>query len=210
MRMGEWVDSAWQGLRVTLRGLRRAPGFVVTVVTCIALGVGANAAAFSLFEELLLRPLPVHEPERLVNLGAPGPKPGNDQCNQAGSCEEVFSYPMFRDLERAQTVFTGIAAHELFIANIAYRGRALDGDGVFVSGSYFPVLGLRPALGRLLTPDDDRVIGGHYVVVLSHAFWTAHLGADPTVVGRQIVVNGKSLTVVGVAPRGPARSRRPA
>src|SRR5215208_1984870 len=181
MRMREWVDGVGRDLRVTLRGLRRAPGFVATAVTCIALGVGANAAAYSVFEELLLRPLPVHEPERLVNFRASEPNPGNTQCNQAGSCEEVFSYPMFRDLERAQTVFTGIAAHQLFIANIAYGGQALDGDGVFVSGSYFPVLGLKPALGRLLTPADDQIIGGHFLAVLSHAFWAAHLGADPGV-----------------------------
>jgi len=202
MRMREWVDDVWRDLRVTVRGLRRAPGFVVTAVTCIALGVGANGAAYSLFEELLLRPLPVHEPGRLVNFRASEPNPGNDQCSQAGGCDEVFSYPMFRDLERAQTVFTGIAAHQLFLANIAYSGQALDGDGVFVSGSYFPVLGLKPALGRLLSPADDQVIGGHFVAVLSHSFWTAQLGADPSVVGRQIVVNGKSLTIVGVAPRG--------
>ena len=202
MRMREWVDSTWYNLRISLRALRRAPGFVCTSVTCIALGVGANAAAFSLLDELILRPLPVPEAERLVNLAAPGPKTGNDQCNAAGSCEEVFSYPMFRDLQRAQTAFTGIAAHRLFLANVAFDGRATDGQGVFVSGSYFPVLGLRPALGRLLTPADDQTAGAHPVAVLSHAYWTAHLGADPSVVGRRIVVNDKSLTVVGVAPRG--------
>jgi len=134
MRMREWMDGVGRTLRVTLRGLRRAPGFVVTAVTCIALGVGANAAAFSLFDELVLRPLPVHEPERLVNLAAPGPKTGSTQCNRIGSCEEVFSYPMFRDLERAQTVFTGIAAHRLFLASVAYQGRAVDGDGCSCRG----------------------------------------------------------------------------
>ena len=202
MRIREWVDSAWYGLRIALRAMRRAPGFVVTAVTCIALGVGANAAAFSLLDELILRPLPVPAPERLVNFAAPGPQGGNDQCNLAGACDEVFSYPMFRDLERAQSVFTGIAGHRLFIANVAADGRASDGEGVFVSGSYFPVLGLRPAVGRLLSPADDQSVGGHPVAVLSHAYWTAHHGADPAVVGRQIAVNGRSLTIVGVAPRG--------
>jgi predicted permease len=202
MRIREWVDDVGRSLRITARGLWRAPGFVVTVVACVALGVGANAAAYSMLEELLLRPLPVHEPERLVNLGAPGPNPGNDQCNQAGSCQEVFSYPMFRDLEREQRVFTGLAAHHLFIANLAYDGQATDGDGVFVSGSYFPVLGLTPALGRLLAPDDDRTVGAHPVVVLSHSYWTTQLGADSAVIGRQILVNDRSLTIVGVAPRG--------
>jgi predicted permease len=205
MRVRESLDAAWHAVRLTLRGLRRSPGFAVTAVACIALGVGANAAAFSLFDELLLRPLPVHEPERLVNLAAPGPQPGSTQCARVGTCEEVFSYPMFRDLERAQTPFTGIAAHRLFLANVAADGRvnggAVDGEGVLVSGSYFPVLGLRASLGRLLAPDDDRVVGGHPVAVVSHAYWTTHLGSDPGAVGRRIVVNGRPLTVVGVAPR---------
>ncbi|HEU4628419.1 MAG TPA: ABC transporter permease [Gemmatimonadaceae bacterium] len=201
-RAREWVDAAWRSVRLSVRGLRRAPGFVGTVVTCMALGVGANSAAFSLFDELVLRPLPVPAPERLVNLAAPGPQTGSTQCNRIGDCDEVFSYPMFRDLQRGQTVFTGIAAHRLFIAGVAYDGQAVEGDGVLVSGSYFPVLGLRPALGRLLGPADDQVVGGHPVAVLSHAYWTARLGADPGVLGRRIVVNDRPLTIVGVAPRG--------
>jgi predicted permease len=202
LRVTEWAAGVAQGLRVTLRGLRRAPGFVVTVVTCVALGVGANAAAYSMFEELLLRPLPVHAPGELVNLGAPGPKPGGDQCNWSGDCEQVFSLPMVRDLMRARTGFSGIAAHRLFIANIAYGHEAASGDGVFVSGSYFPVLGLQPAAGRLLSPADDRTVGAHPVAVVSHAYWTGQLGADPAAVGRQVVINGRSLTIVGVAPEG--------
>jgi predicted permease len=172
------------------------------VVCCLALGVGANAAAFSLFDQLVLRSLPVPKPESLVNLSAPGPKNGSTQCNRIGTCEDVFSYPMFRDLERQQTVFTGIAAHRLFIANVAYRGRASDGDGVLVSGSYFPVLRLTPALGRLFAPEDDRAISGQRVAVLSYAYWTSQLGADSSVLGGPIVVNNKTLTIVGVAPRG--------
>ena len=82
-------------------------------------------------------------PEQLVNLAAPGPKPGSQSCNQAGECDEVFSYPMFRDLEKAQTVFTGIAAHRIFGANLAYKGQTLSGSGMLVSGSYFPTA--RPA-----------------------------------------------------------------
>ena len=202
LRVREWAEGLWQDVRVTLRGFRRAPGFVIVAVSCIALGVGANAAAFSLFDELLLRPLPVHEPERLVNLAAPGPRTGSDQCSRVGDCAEVFSHPMFRDLQRAQTVFTGIAAHRLFIASVGHAGSATDGDGAVVSGSYFPVLGLAPALGRLLGPADDRTPGGHPVAVLSHAYWTAQLGADSSVIGREVVVNNRRLTVVGVAPRG--------
>jgi hypothetical protein len=202
MRLREWMGGARQGLLVALRGLRRSPGFVAITVACIALGVGANAAAFSLFDELVFRPLPVQAPERLVNLSAPTAGSRSDMCNESGPCEEVFSYPMLRDLERARAAFSGIAAHRLFTGSVAHGGRASEGDALFVSGGYFPVLGLRPALGRLLTPADDRTPGAHPVAVVSHAYWTSQLGGDPGIVGRELRVNGRALTVVGVAPRG--------
>jgi hypothetical protein len=137
-----------------------------------------------------------------VNLRAPGPKPGSTNCNIAGDCDTVFSYPMFRDLERAQTPFTGIAAHVNFGANLAARGQTSSGRGMLVSGSYFPLLGLTPALGRLLGPDDDRAPGESHVVVLSHAYWQSRFGSDPNVIDQTIVVNGQTMTIVGVAPRG--------
>src|SRR3712207_1572804 len=203
MRMREWVDAVRRDVRMAARGLVRAPVFTATAVTCLALGVGANAATFSLFDELLLRPLPVPEPERLVNLGEPGPRQGRDNFNQAGPYEALFSHPMYRDLARAQTVLTGLAAHRLFYANFAAaRGQPQFGHGVLVSGSYFSVLGLKPALGRLLGPADDQTPGARPVAVLSHGYWTTDLGGDPGVVGKTIVVNGRALTVVGVAPRG--------
>src|SRR6476469_4624789 len=118
-RLVEALGGARHGLRATLRAMWRTPGFLATAVTCIALGVGANAAAFSLVEELLLRPLPVREPARLINLGAPGPKPGGDQCNDAGTCEEVFSLPMYRDLARNTARVEQLAAHRLFLAGFA-------------------------------------------------------------------------------------------
>ena len=132
-------------LKIALRTLFRTPFVTSVAIVSLALGIGANAALFAIFDTVLLRPLPVIDPARLVNLGAPGPKPGSNSCNEAGSCDEVFSYPMFRDLERAQTVFTGIAAHRGFDANVAYRGQTFNGPGLLVSGSYFPVLGLTPA-----------------------------------------------------------------
>ena len=202
LRMRQLADAARQDLAVALRGLRRSPGFVAVTVLCLALGIGANAATYSLFEELLLRPLPVREPARLVNFSAPGWFMGRDSWNQAGSSEALFTHPMFRDLERAQTVFTGIAAHRLFPASIAAGDRTAFEQGVLVSGSYFGVLGLAPAAGRLLGPADDVTPGAHPVAVLSHGYWTATLGADPGVVGKPILVNGRTLTVVGVAPRG--------
>ena len=110
---------------------------------------------------------------------------------------------MFRDLQKANTAFSGIAGHFLFGVNVAMAGQTpVNGRGVYVSGTYFPVLGLRPALGRLLTPSDDQTIGGNYVAVLSYAFWETQLGADPNVVGKQITINGQQMTIIGVAPKG--------
>lgn len=189
-------------LKLAFRHLFKTPFVSIVAITSLALGIGANAAIFSLFDQTLLRPLPVARPVELVNLSAPGPKPGSQSCGQAGDCEDVFSYPMLRDLERQQTVFTGIAAHVSFGVNLAYRGQTMNGGGMLVSGSYFPVLGVQPALGRLLGPDDDRNIGAHFVTVLSHGYWTTRLGANPGVLNDTIIVNGQAMTIVGVAPRG--------
>jgi predicted permease len=187
-------------LRLALRTLFKAPFVTAVAILSLALGIGANSAIFSLFNQLLLRPLPVQAPAELVNLSAPGPKPGSQNCGQAGDCDVVFSNPMFRDLEKAQTIFTGIAAHSGIGANLAYQGRTLDAEAALVSGSYFPVLGLQPALGRLLVPDDDRTPGGHFVVVLSHAYWRLHFDESPGVLNQMLVVNGHPMTIVGVAP----------
>jgi predicted permease len=189
-------------LRLALRRLFKAPFVTSVAILSLALGIGANAAIFSLFNQMLLRPLPAPAPHELVNLSAPGPKPGSQSCNQAGNCDEVFSYPMFRDLQKAQTVFTDLAAHRLFGANLAYRSQTLSGEGVMVSGSYFPVLGIRPAIGRLLSPEDDQKVGESLVVVLSHSYWTNRFDRDPTVLGSTLIVNGQHLAIVGVAPEG--------
>src|SRR5689334_7985420 len=131
---------------------------------------------------MLMRPLPVREPRQLVDLSAPGPRPGSQSCSQAGDCETVFSYDMFRDLEKAKgSPFSGLAAHVAFGANVAYNGATLNADGMLVSGSYFPVLGLVPSLGRLFTPQDDQTIGGQFVAVLGYNYWQTKLGGDPRV-----------------------------
>ena len=187
-------------LKLAFRTLFRAPFLTLVAIVSLALGIGANTGIFSLFNRLLLRPVAAHQPERLVNLAAPPPKPGGTSCNQAGDCEEVFSYPMFRDLESAQQVFTGIAAHRIFDANLAFRGQTLNGDGVMVSGSYFPVLGLQPAAGRLIGPGDEPALGEATVAVLSHRYWQTRFAGDPAVIGEPLIVNGHPLTIVGVAP----------
>ena len=110
---------------------------------------------------------------------------------------------MFRDLEKAQTSFTGIAAHRNFGGSVGYQGTSLSGDGLLVSGSYFPVLGLTPALGRLLTPDDDKTVGTHFVVVLSYDYWRTRFALESRRSStRRWSINGQAMTVVGVAPRG--------
>ncbi len=192
-----------KNLKYAFRTLFRTPFVTSVAILSLALGIGANAAIFSLFNQMLLKPLPVYKPAELVNLAAPGPMPGSNSCNNAGDCDEVFSYPMFRDLEaKAQTVFTSVAAHRSFGANLAFDGQTLSGEGMLVSGSYFPVLGVQPAAGRLLSPDDDRALGESSVVVLSHAWWRSRFGADVGVIGRRLTVNGLPMEIVGVAPEG--------
>jgi len=189
-------------LRLAFRALSKTPFVTAIAVVSLALGIGANTAIFSLFNRMLLRPLPVPEASALVNLAAPGPKPGSNNCGQAGDCVNVFSHPMFRDLERAQIVFTGIAAHQIFSANLATRGQTMNADGMLVSGSYFPTLSVPPALGRLFTPADDVTPGAHPLVVLGHGFWESQFGRSPAVLGEAVTVNGQTMTVIGVAARG--------
>ena len=189
-------------LRYALRQLRLRPGLSLTVIAMLALGIGATTAMFSLFDRVLLQPLNVNAPDELVNLGAPGPKWGNMNCGITGKCDYTFSYLMFRDLEAQQTVFTGLAAHKSFAANLAYDHRASTGNGLLVSGSYFEVLGLKPAVGRLIGRQDEPKVGEGAVAVLSYDYWRNYFGADPNVVDRSLTVNGQVLTIIGVAPQG--------
>jgi predicted permease len=182
--------------------LAKTPSVTAIAIISLALGIGATTSIFSLFHRVLLRPLPVEEPNQLVNLSAPGPTPGSTSCNEGGDCEAVFSYPMFRDLEKAQTVFTGIAAHRAFEANLAYRGQPISGEGMLVSGNYFSLLGLRPAIGRLLEPGDESTVGESPVAVLSHAYWRIYFDSSPAVLNETLIVNGHAVTIVGVAPAG--------
>jgi predicted permease len=190
-------------LRLAFRTLFKTPFVTVVAALSLALGIGANTAIYSIFDLMLRRPLPVSHPEELVNLNATGPNPGSQSCSQAGGCDIVFSYLMLRDLQRAtQLPFTGIAAHRSFGTNIAYGDLSMNGTGMLVTGSYFPVLGVQPRLGRLFTSADDETLGAHFVVVLGHDFWESRLGADPGVINKTMLINGKQMTVVGVAPRG--------
>jgi predicted permease len=188
--------------RSALRSLLKSPMLTMVSAVSLALGIGANAAIFSVFHQTMLRTLPVAVPEQLVTFSSPGPKQGRVSTGSAGGGDAVFRYDTFRDLERTQSAFTAIAAHRTFSANIGDRAGAVNKDALLVSGSYFPVLGVRPAIGRLLTPADDRTPGEHHVAVLSYEFWQSQFAGDSAVLNQQITVNGERMTVVGVTQRG--------
>ena len=175
-------------LRDAVRQLNRQPGLSLVIVAILGIGIGVTTGVFSLFQQILLRPLPVPEPHRLVNLSVE-PRP-------------VFSYAMFRDLEAQQDVFTGLATYDEIPSNLGLEGRVTSGTAMAVSGSYFQVLGLKPALGRLIGAGDEPALDEARVAVLSHEYWHGSFGGDPAVLGRAITVNGQALTIVGVAPAG--------
>jgi predicted permease len=168
----------------------------------ISLGIGATTALFSLFYQILMNPLPVPDPDRLVNFVVPGPKQGSMSCGNAGDCDSAFSYPMFRDLEKQPAGFTGIAAHRDFDANLSYGEQTSAGRGMLISGSYFSVLNLNAALGRLTGPQDEPGLGESAVVVLSYEYWQNRFGGDRGVLNQTLKVNGQPLTIIGVAPAG--------
>jgi predicted permease len=189
-----------RNLKLALRTLARTPFVTAVAVLSLGLGIGANSAIYSIFYRMVRQDLSVAHADRLLNFSAPGPKNGSTSCGSAGPCEDVFSYPMFRDLQTAKLpALTGIAGHRAIGANIGYGQRAFARDGLLVSGNYFSILQIRPAFGRLLAPSDDDA-GAAPAVVLAHWFWDANLGADSTVIGKTLMVNGKSTTIVGVAP----------
>ena len=186
----------------SIRMLVKRPAFSLVVITTLAIGIGATTGMYSIYRTVLIDPLPVFEPERLVNFDSPGPKFGFTSSNNAGRNDSVFSYPMFRDLESQQQSFSGIAGHRSFDANIGIGGRTSAGNGMLVSGQYFQVLGLQPAVGRLIQPEDEPRVDESSVAVLSHEYWQDYFDSDPDAIGQPIVVNGQNLTIIGVAPEG--------
>ncbi len=156
-----------------------------------------------MFERLILRRLPVPAANELVDLRVSGPRPGNRSSGDGGRLESVVSYPLFKDLQHLEGTGLGsVFAHRDFGASVSFAGQSSQAEGILVSGTYFSSLRLTPALGRLLGPEDDRVEGGHPVVVLAHAYWSTRFGADRSVVGSPLVINGEPMTIVGVAPEG--------
>ncbi len=194
------MHALWQDVRYGLRMLAKHPGFTAIAVLTLALGIGANTAIFSLLNQVLLRRLPVRNPGELVILKSPGPKRGHVWSD--GDDSEIFSYPLYKGLAKNTAVFDGVIARYPFEASIASHGQTERGSGELVTGNYFDVLGVRPVLGRVLSPADDDVQGAHPVLVLSHSYWTRHFGGDSGVLNQTILVNNAEMTIVGVAQSG--------
>ena len=180
-----------------LRLLARKPGFAAAAVLTLILGIGLNTAVFTLLDALFLRPLPVDDPASLVKVYM---SHRNDAGEIAGRISH--SHTNFLDLRERSRSFAGLSLHQWWPVNLSGGSEPLRATGMWVSASYFEILGLEPALGRFFLPEEDETPGTHPVVVLSHGCWTRLFGADPGVLGRTVRINGRPMTVVGVAPRG--------
>jgi putative ABC transport system permease protein len=193
------MQSLLQNLRYALRQLRKSLGFTLTVVLTLALGIGANAAVFTLFDQVLLRMLPVQQPRQLVRFEWTGGFSGSVSAF-GGAMQDYFSYPMYKDLREKNQVFSDILAADRANVGVSWNNQAEDQDAEIVSGNYFQLLGLQPALGRLLTPQDDTAKNANPQLVLSYAYWKSHFAASPAVIGQTVRINGHPFTIVGVAP----------
>ena len=190
------MTGIWNDIRYALRGLRRTPLFTAIAVISLAFGIGANTAIFSLLDQAVLRLLPVKDPERLILLSMRGRHYGSNWGMNA------ISYPMYADFRDHNQVFSGMFCRFPFLASFGYGSRTERVPAELVSGSYFPVLGVTAAMGRLFTPNDDRTPGAPPLAVLSYSFWQTRFSGDRGIIGKTVVVNGHDLTVIGVAQTG--------
>ncbi len=195
-----WAERLGKDVGYAMRRMRRAPVAAATVVLSLALGVGFNTSIFSLADQALLRTLPVEKPERLVQLDWKGEFMGAGMGSVGWG--SLIPYPLYRELRAENEVFTDLFASFSTDVHLAIGDRSEPVSTEAVTGSYFPTLGVRPALGRLLSGRDDRNQGAHPVVVLSHEYWQNHLGGDPDIIGKPARMNGFAMTVVGVAEQG--------
>ena len=196
--MGSFLHDVRYGLRM----LARSPGLTIVAVLSLALGIGANTAIFSLMDAVMLRALPVEEPGRLVLFGEG--RWGGSTNDFPDSDWQLFSYPFYRQVEKQNQVFSGVAA----IQSIPFRthgtveskGSIEEINGDLISGTYFSVLGVNPVLGRTITDADDQTPGGGSVAVASYSWWKRRFGRDPSVVGKKLTIGSTVYTVIGVAP----------
>ncbi len=179
-----------QDLRYATRMMLKSPNYTLIAVITLALGIGANTAIFSLVNTALLRPLPVERPEQLVSI------------NNLSLSLPLFSYPNYRDFRDRNNSFSGMLAYRPAPVSLSANGVNERLWGNLATGDYFEVLGVKPALGRFFTPDDDKTPGGHPIAVLTYDCWQKRFAGDPQVIGKTVIVNGRNFTVIGVAPRG--------
>jgi predicted permease len=183
-------------LRYSLRTLRKSPIFLAVAVLSLALGIGANTAIFTLINQLILQPLPVRNPEQLVMLAGRGRHYGGNNGM------DRLSYPMYQEIRDKNQVFSGMFCTYPSTVSASYQGGTELIGADFVSGNYFPVLGIGAAVGRVFTASDDLIQGGHPLAVLSYGYWRSRFGGDRGVVGKEIVINGRALTIIGVSAAG--------
>jgi macrolide transport system ATP-binding/permease protein len=189
-RRTKMIADLWQDLRFGARMLLKQPGFTLIAVVTLALGIGANAGVFSLVNTVLLRPLPIAQPERVFEITP----------LRAGADVGAISYPVYKDLRDRNEVLEGLAAYLFAAMSLSQSGQNERLWGYLVSGNYFELLGVRAVQGRMFTPAEDRVPGAHAVAVLSYSCWQRRFGGNPQVVGQTITLNNYSFTVVGIAP----------
>lgn len=172
----------------------------MVVILSLGLGVGANTAIFSMMYQVLIRSLPIEKPNEIVFVQSPGEfKTGRSSSNNAGGMESIFSYRMFRELEKHEGSLLEVAAFRELGANLSLNGKTEAGSAMVVSGHYFPALKVVPELGRLIEPGDDRD-AGNPVVVLSYDYWKSRLGAPADILNQPLKINGHTFTVVGITP----------
>jgi len=191
------MEPLWQDVRFGLRSLRKTPGTTVLVLVVLALGIGANTAIFSVANTLLLRPLPVADPQRLISLGRTTPD----------TQTTAFSYPDLLDLREGVALLDGLAGFAPITVSMGADGDAEMVNGEIVTDDYFELLGVRPLFGRTLSAAEDGGPGSA-VVILGHALWRRRFGADPSVLGRQVSINGVMVAIVGIAPEAFTGVRR--
>jgi predicted permease len=189
----------WRDLAFSLRTLRRSPVFTAVAVISLALGIGANTAIFSLVDQVILRLLPVHDPQRLVVLHGDYDLNGS---STADNYESVYSFSMYRELRDHAQGFAGVIARSGGGVTLQYQGNAEAVDADVVSGNYFQTLGVGSAAGRVFTAEDDRTPDAHPVVVLSQPYWAKRFASNRNIVGQKIAINGFPMTAIGVAAAG--------
>lgn len=194
------LENLLRDVRYALRQLQKSPGFAMTAILTLALGIGANTAIFTLMDALLLRSLSVQNPDRLVRLAITDTSAPKDR----GGFEAPTNYPIIQLLQQRARTLHGVFGWSSYTFVLKENGSQKGYDGAMVSGNVFQVLGVRPAAGRLLNARDDQSGGGPdgWAAVISHAFWIEHYHGDPNIVGKHITLTDHSVTVVGVAPQG--------